>query len=276
MRAGCAGVILMLCACGRLGFDHGAEPDARAVIETSIDATAAEDGEGYRATAVTFEPTGNDHLWAGSLLNTTSSGRGTFSAWFRFNAGDNQQQLIAVTQIVGFGGVMRQANNRFRFIMPNCLGVPVVDMASQGSYTTASGWVHVLASWDSGMGRADLYINDVADRANPIIVAGPICYDTIRWGIAGWVSGQLDAHVADFYSALGTYFDLSVEANRRRFRDAAGKPVDLGPACAGPTGAPSTVCFAGDAATWSMNEGVAQGFNLEGDGLAAALTSPSD
>jgi hypothetical protein len=117
----------------------------------------------------------------------------------------------------------------------------------------------------------------VSDRAaNPIIILGPICYDTVRWGIAGWVAGGLDADVADFYTSLGTYIDLSVEANRRLFRDAAGKPVPLGTACTTPTGAAASTCFTGDPASWNMNPGSAAGFNLEGDGLAPAPNSPSD
>lgn len=276
MRRAWGAVIAVICAgCGRLAFDEHDRPDAAAEADALV-IEGADAPAGYRASAVRFDTSGNDFMWAGSLLNTVSSGSGTFSAWFHFNGGDDQQQLIAVTQIIGFGGVLRTAQNRFRFVMQNCVGFPVVDMQSNGAYTTASGWVHVLAAWDSSAGRADLYINDISDRATPTVTVGPICYDTVRWGISGWTSGGLDADVADFYAALGTYLDLDVEANRRKFRDAAGKPVDLGTDCSGPTGSLPTGCFTGAPATWSTNKGAAAGFNLEGDGLAPAATSPSD
>jgi hypothetical protein len=173
--------------------------------------------------------------------------------------------------------VLREANNRFRFLMQNCGALSLLDMESASAYTVASGWIHVLASWDLGAGRADLYINDVDDRApNPGILNGNICYASLKWGIGGLNNGQLDADVADLYAALGTYTDLTIVANRRKFSDAAGRPVDLGTECTGPTGAKPTGCFIGAAAGWNTNKGEGAGFTLAGDGLDPSPTSPSD
>jgi hypothetical protein len=265
----------MSAACGRLGFDVEDGSEAGADAASTPDADV--DGAGYRASAVRFEESANDFMWTGSLPDTSNSTRGTFSAWLRFNGGDGEQQLIAVAQVVGIGGVFRTASNRLHFVLQNCVGLPMLDMQTQGTYTTASGWIHVLASWDVSAGRADLYVDDVADRsATMTMISGSICYDSIKWGIGGLVDGQLDADVADVYAALGTYIDLGVEANRRRFRDADGKPVHLGWSCNRPTGTPASGCFVGDAETWNVNQGEATGFTLEGNGLAPAPTSPSD
>ena len=275
MRARLAAGVVALIGCGRLGFDSGSKPDPRDASASSGD--DADGPRGYHASTVRFDPAGGDYMWTSMLENTTNSGRGTFSAWFHLNGSDGQQQLIAVAQVVGFGGVLRTVTNKFRFLLPSCAGITMLDMQTQNPYTSTSGWVHVLAAWDVTTGKADLYINGVPDRAaNPLIVNGPICYAALRWGIGGYAGNSLDADVADFYSALGTYIDLSVAANRRKFIDDAGKPVDLGPACNGPTGATATGCFTGDPASWNMNKGTAAGFTLEGDGLSAALTSPSD
>jgi hypothetical protein len=264
-------VVLGLVGCGRIAFDDVARPDANAPIDAAVDAAS------YHASAVRFDPAGNDYMWTGSLANTASSARGTFSAWLRFNAGDGQQQLIAVAQVVAVGGIYRSVANLVEVHLYTCAGVPLLGMQTAGTYTTASGWIHLLAAWDLNAGRADLYINDVDDRApNPALLAGPVCYDSIKWGIGGLINGTLDADVADVYAALGTYIDLSVEANRRLFRDATGRPVDLGASCVGPTGSPVTGCFIGDAASWNVNKGTAAGFTLEGDGLTKAPTSPSD
>ncbi|HEX5058681.1 MAG TPA: hypothetical protein VFV99_04935 [Kofleriaceae bacterium] len=270
MRARLAVGVVALIGCGRLGFDSAPGPrDAPA--SSDVDSPPA-----YQASSVRFDPAGGDYMWTNMLENTPNSGRGTFSAWFHFNGGDGQQQLITVAQTIGFGGVLRTTTNKFHFILPACTGITVLDMQTQNAYTSTSGWIHVLAAWDVTTGKADLYVNDIPDRAaNPLIVNGSICYAALRWGIGGYTGNGLDADVADFYSALGTYIDLSVEANRRKFIDNTGRPVDLGPACNGPTGATSTGCFTGDPATWNMNKGVAAGFTLEGDGLAPAA-SPSD
>jgi hypothetical protein len=261
-------------ACGRLGFDPLATRDAS---DAPIPDAEIDGAPGYRATAVRFETAGGDYMWAGSLSNTTNSGRGTYSLWLHLNGGDDMLQMLGAAQVVGVGGVVRGANNRLQFIMQNCAAVVLLSMETSESYTASSGWVHLLASWDLGAGRAQIYVNDVADRnASPIVINGAICYASWRWGIGGLASGQLDADVADLYSSLGTSLDLDVEANRRKFRDAEGKPVDLGPNCNNPTGTTPTGCFVGDVATWHMNKGIGEGFNLEGDGLVVAPTSPSD
>lgn len=269
-----APVCLLIAGC--IGFDATSPvrdaPDAPVAPDAGPDAPP-----GYHAVAVRFETAANDYLWTGSLTDTKRSPRGTYSAWFKFHAGDGQQQMLSVAQLAGIGGVFRTAGNRFRFLLQSCTAAPLLDMETTASYTTASGWVHVLASWDVSIGRAQLYINGVADRAmTPTVTNGNICYDSVKWGVGGLSSGQLDADVADLYAALGTSIDLDVAANRRKFRDDAGDPIDLGTTCQGPTGASPTGCFIGEVATWRANRGTGQGFMLEGNGLALAPTSPSD
>ncbi|HET9991063.1 MAG TPA: hypothetical protein VFQ65_21170, partial [Kofleriaceae bacterium] len=261
---------------GRVGFDG--HPDA-ASDTTSRDVVSdvATDAPGYHATAVRFATAANDFMFAGNLANTTDSPRGTYSVWLRFHGGDGQLQLLSVAQVVGIGGVVRTAANQFELLMQNCLAVPLLDMRTTGTYTTDSGWVHLLASWDVAANRAQLYVGDAVDQQpNPGIVPGNICYASLRWGIGGLSSGQLDADVAELYADLGTSLDLTIDANRRAFSDSAGKPVDLGPQCSAPTGHAPTGCFTGDVATWFTNKGKGAGFTPGGGALAEAPTSPSD
>jgi hypothetical protein len=98
----------------------------------------------------------------------------------------------------------------------------------------------------------------------------------VRWGVGGLDPAQLDAEVADLYASLGTFVDITIEANRRKFSDVTGKPVSLGDDCSKPTGAVPTACFIGAAPTWHMNKGIVAGMTLSGDGLVAATDSPSD
>jgi hypothetical protein len=268
--------ILVLAACGRVGFD--ARGDAPLIPDDApISIDVADDALRYHATAVHFATAANDYLYAGSLANTADSPRGTYSVWLKFHAGDGQLQMLSVAQVVGIGGIVRTASNQFELLMQNCLGVPVLDTRTAGAYTAMSGWVHLLASWDVSANRAQLYVGDAVDQqANPGIVPGTICYASLRWGIGGLASGQLDADVAELYADLATSLDLTIEANRRAFSDAAGKPVDLGPQCITPTGHAPTGCFTGDLATWFTNQGTGAGFAVGGGPLAAAATSPSD
>lgn len=276
MRDASVATLLLLGACGRIGFGTQSGSDAPSIGDDAPD-HAPIDSPGYHATAVRFETAGNDYIWTGFLANTTNAPQGTYSVWLHFNGGDDQMQFLSGAQVVGVGGVIRAANNHFQFILPNCAAVLVLDMQTQNSYTSTSGWVHLLASWDVTAGRAQLYVNDVTDRAaNPVIVPGNVCYASLKWGIGGLVTGALEADVADLYAATGRSLDLDVEANRRLFSDAAGKPVELGADCSRPTGAAPTGCFVGSLASWTTNKGTGAGFTLEGNGLALAPTSPSD
>jgi Concanavalin A-like lectin/glucanases superfamily len=266
--------LLSLTACGRLGFDHaggGSGPEVDAA-EDSPDGA----GDSYRATPIRFETAGGDYMSSGNLANTTSSDAGTYSAWIRLNGPDGATQLFSGAMILGIGGVYRNANNRIELLMQNCVGAPMLDVSSQSAITAARGWFHLLASWDLGQNRVHIYIDDVPDMGNPFLITGPICYAAVRWGVGGLGPAQLDADVADLYASLGTYIDITVEANRRKFSDASGKAVALGENCSRPTGAVPTACFVGAAPTWHMNKGIGAGMTLSGDGLVTAPDSPSD
>jgi hypothetical protein len=86
----------------------------------------------------------------------------------------------------------------------------------------------------------------------------------------------LDAEVAELYLNTKEFLDLSIEANRRKFISAAGKPADdLGASGEGPTGTNPTVFLSGDTVTWHTNKGSGGGFTEVG-ALTDASSSPSD
>nr|HEX4318272.1 hypothetical protein [Kofleriaceae bacterium] len=285
MRAAAAAMAVV--ACGRFGFATVTSLDdapaaargdsAAADAPGSNDVGSGSSGSGYRANAVRFASAGGDYMTTGSLANVVDSPAGTYSVWLRFEGADDTQQMLGNAQLLADGGVFRTAAGKLRFLMQNCGGLPLLDMETAPSYGSAAGWIHVLASWDVSAGKADLYVDDVPQlAANPTVLAGTICYGSLKWGFGGLAGNELDADVADLYAALGTYVDLAVTANRRKFADAAGKPVALGATCELPTGATPTGCFTGSAATWNHDLGRGGGFTLFGDGLTAAPTSPSD
>ncbi|WP_192246072.1 hypothetical protein [Mesorhizobium silamurunense] len=80
---------------------------------------------------------------------------------------------------------------------------------------------------------------------------------------------------ADIWFAPGQFIDFSVEANRRKFVDASGKPVYLGANGEMPTGTAPAVFFSGDATGFATNKGTGGAFTLTGS-LTNATTSPSD
>jgi hypothetical protein len=271
-------VVVVMSGCSAIFGLHEPELAGDATPADGADAPDAAGSDAplrYHATAVHFD--GSSYLTANMLANTQGSPRGTFSVWLHFNGGDAAPQDLVIAQVVGTGGITRTASNQIEVVLRSCNAPTLLAMTTAGTYTSTSGWIHVLAAWDVSAGKAQLYVDDVADRAaSPTIVSGDICYAAFRWGIGGLTSGELQADVADLYAALGTYIDLDVEANRRMFRAADGKPVDLGTGCAGPTGSPPTGCFTGKVLGWNTNKGTGGGFTVAGDALTAAPTSPSD
>ena len=101
-------------------------------------------------------------------------------------------------------------------------------------------------------------------------------YDEADIGIGGEPDGStlFDGDLADLYFT-NEYLDISVEANRREFIDASGKPVDLGVTGTNPTGSQPLLFFSGDTSSWHTNKGSGGGMTEVG-ALTDAATSPSD
>lgn len=258
--------------------ERAAQPDSGMDSPVTIDSPMIDAPPGgYHAAAVRFEPAGGDYMSRAGLLGAPSASQvGTFSVWLHFNGGDGSAQTIAAASVVLAGGVTRNANNKLQFVFYQCNGSPVLDMQTAHAYTSASGWIHVLAAWDLQHNKAQIYVNGMLDTAsNPGISSGSICYNAPGWYIGGTNGGSLNADVADFFASFDAFLDLGAPANRAAFRDLAGKPVDLGQDCAAVTGTSPIACFIGPVAGWSTNKGTGGGFTLHGDGLAGAPTSPS-
>src|SRR3546814_17811034 len=79
---------------------------------------------------------------------------------------------------------------------------------------------------------------------------------------------------ADLWLDPGTYIDLSVTANRRKFvGSGAATSVDLGADGSTPTGTAPLVFLSGATADWHTNKGAGGGFTENG-ALTDAATDP--
>jgi hypothetical protein len=95
----------------------------------------------------------------------------------------------------------------------------------------------------------------------PFVVGSNLFNFGVDWSYVG--------DMADLWVAPGTFIDFSNVANRRKFIDADGKPVD-------PTNFPaSAILFSGDASTFGTNQGTGGSFTLTGT-LTDATSSPSN
>lgn len=231
----------------------------------------------HLAPAVDFDGS-NDYISRGADLTGNADGKvGLLSAWFRLDGGDGAQ-IIAFRNADGFLQMDRTSANLLRITGSNAAAANILTMISTGTYTAGATWHHVLASWDLANTTGHLWI----DGANAIDTATDVfTNDTIDYTRSDFFIGAssvpdryFNGCFADFYLNLAQYLDISVEANRSRFRTPGGKPVNLGPTGAQGTGTRPIIYLRGPAASFNTNLGTGGNFTVSGGGLADASSHP--
>lgn len=238
----------------------------------------------YTAVAVNFDGT-NDWLTRGAgLTGAADSKLITVSGWLKVGVDDTLMNVWSSATTAGGATVMhrvqRQADNSLRLIGRNATPSTILTIVSSTNVAqVADGWVHFLFSVDlADTGKRHIYINDASDLAT----VDTYTNDTMDFTTGDWSvgaipagTGKLTGDLADLWIAPGVYIDFSVEANRRLFIDAGGKPVDLGSDGSTPTGTAPLMFFTNPTATWHTNAGSGGGFTENG-AITDAADSPSD
>lgn len=232
----------------------------------------------YVANSVRFDGS-NDYLSRGAGLSGASdSDKGIFSVWVDFKGGDSTLQYFVVND-GEFFTIRRNASNIFEFLLWNAArGSLTCQFSTTGTITSSSGWTHILGAWDLSTNTTQLYINDSSDHTQTTATSGNLDY---TWSDA-WIGSRasagtpyINAEISDLYLNLGEYVDISSSANRRKFIDASGKPVDLGSDGSTPTGTAPIIFLSGETASWHTNKGSGGGFTENG-ALTDGSSSPSD
>lgn len=245
--------------------------------------TALALGGGVSIKSADFDGT-NDYLRkVGALAGIADSKVGTFSGWFRLDGGDGTQMNIVAPVDTNPLEIDRRATNKFRIRCSNSASSVIFNVETSTAYTAGATWLHLLASWDLAVpGARSLYMNDVSDLVETTFIDDTIDYT--QNAFPGWKlfedgGGSLlfNGCVAEFYFNAAAYMDFSVEANRRKFISATGRPVDLGTDGSLPTGAAPNIYLslrdAEAASEFAVNRGSGEGFTLTGT-LTVGSTSP--
>lgn len=234
----------------------------------------------YTANAAHFDGT-NDYLNRGADLTGMADGKtGTVSMWMKFTTDTVNVTLFRndITRfLVDWLSADVGQDDKFRVFGRNTANTTILTMRSNTAYTSASGWLHVLSSWDLSTTTGLLYINDADDlAASPTLTDDSIDYTGADWGVGANSTGtnKLDGDMADLWFD-DSFIDISVEANRRKFIDATGKPVSLGADGSTPTGSQPLVFLSGPTVDWHTNLGTGGGFTENG-ALTDGGSSPSD
>ncbi len=232
----------------------------------------------YVQNAVTLD---GDYLRNNSWSGPTSTTMWTGSFWFRQDAagvGSDYDRLLES----GSGETIdvtidQNSSDELIFGATNDSGTTVLTIRTDG--ISDSDWHHVVFSVDlSDTNRRHIYVDDV-DRLTTVNIyntAETMSFNMSDLGIGAEPdtgTNPVDMDIADFWQGFGTYIDLSVEENRRRFINEKGMPVDLGADGSNVTGEAPEIFLSGDTADWHTNKGSGDGFTENGT-LTGAATTP--
>lgn len=240
--------------------------------------------------AVDFDGT-NDYMTTGAgLTGAADSTQCLASVWIRLDGGDtSNMRILCMANAVG-GAVSALQMRLFRLI-DNTINFFVSDAGTTNNavtlktnltYTASATWLHILTSYQAASPNRFLYINDASDLAGSSTgTSGTSDFTGADWGVGATTDGsaKFNGAIAELYFAPGQYLDLSVEANRRKFITAEGKPAYLGTDGSKPTGI-APLIYLGirkneAAANFATNRGTGGNFSITGT-LDYASSSPSD
>ncbi len=246
-------------------------------------ATAA---AGYTANdGALFDGT-NDYLRITGALSGSPSDTKTIllSAWFKLT--DNLESSAIFSYVDGnafgqYASLIDVTNMVFRGESWDTSGVDRIHrgISNNDVIDSADGWSNILISVNSATTAIQhMYYNDVEVLNTNNLTTDKI-FDWTGTGV--WNIGRGSGNGKDFNGALqeiyvtNEYLDLSTEANRRKFIDGSGKPVDLGSDGSTPTGTQAIIYLNNVYTSFETNLGSGGNFTVTG-ALADAGTSPSD
>ncbi len=221
----------------------------------------------YVPNAVNFDGT-NDYLeYNAPLTGAADSTKWSGSVWLRLNS-SLHQVLLDDDDGTGF---YIDLDSTFGFeIIGNDLdnGPEVLRIRGPIIQNLSAGWHHIMWSLDlSDVNKRHIYVDGVDQllSAPTYNTSGVIDFTRPATRVGRGAANRLNGDIADFWVDFGTYIDLSVEANRRKFISDTGMPMYLGPNGSIPTGSPPDIFLSGDTADWHTNKGTGGGFTENGE-----------
>ena len=234
----------------------------------------------FVANAVHFDGSNDNLLRGGDLTGAVDGDELLLSIWFNITGNDAAAQLFFRNNV---GGIIltRTAGNKLRLRTRTPAPVNTWDWSSDADFDTITnpGWHHLLIAAQLDVTPVgQVYLDDAALTVTEAIapIAGNIDWTAAEYalGSTDMESFRFDGDMTEVY-VTDEYLDIDVEANRRKFIDAAGKPVDLGADGSTPTGTIPLAFFSGPTVDWHTNKGSGGGFTETG-ALTDAASSPSD
>ena len=240
--------------------------------------------EEFNLDAVVFDGT-NDYLTRGAAWTSAAdSSQLLVSFWIRKTSVPGAfQNLIKSTN--SFIIIRLETTGRISF----SLNDPTLTTNCNYATTTNvcdGNWHHVIAAFDTNFASTSkirkIYIDGVLETLSTdsnSASAMTIDFTDTNWAIGGNTNGanKLDGEMAEIYFAPGQFLDLTVAANREKFRSSVGRAKYVGTDGSLPTGtAPYLYLHLDDAETannFASNTGTGGGMTVNG-ALSTASSEP--
>jgi hypothetical protein len=192
---------------------------------------------------------GNKTITTNGYLNRTSALSGvsdgnkfSLSFWFRPGVSGNNQALFSISTAGGTSlrfFVFRTNTNALRVYGRNSAGTIVFDAITTGENENgflANNNYYVQIGIDlSDTGSRSIYVNGVSMASTTtwttyntagVITFSQVIQAFMAYNSSGTYTDLYNGQLSEFYFTTN-YIDFSQEANRLKFRDAFGNPVDL-------------------------------------------------
>jgi hypothetical protein len=243
----------------------------------------------FTVDAADFDGTNDNLLRSSALTGTNSDSKtGWMVFWFK---PDDQGSGVDPDMLFS----CEDASGEFIFgVQYDTLTLALFGATAGGSLTvleveadippSTSAWQCCLFSWDQSAAVCHLYIGDTNHIGGSTLTNTNVSYSTITrlqvGGEAAFPGQRINSGVAEFSWAPGqSIIDFSVEANRRKFIGADGKPVNPGSTGSTPTGtAPKIYLHLDDGeapANFATNRSGNGDFSVVG-ALTTYASSPAD
>ena len=224
----------------------------------------------YCTEGVTFDGT-NDWLSSGAPLTGVVDGpRGTLSILVKGAGGPGNHIMRGASAVY----VAQIDSSRRITITVWGTGGEFLQFRSATGYKNDGRYHNVLISWDANFSAGNKKKHVAIDGvpvAIDLVTDTSVAFDVNYSGETDLGVYALDSGVqkyagdtSDFWFSTTDYFDLDVATNCRKFSDAVGRPIDLGPNGELPTGTSPAIFLKGPAATYGNNLGTGGGFIVHG------------
>jgi hypothetical protein len=282
--------------------DDGTVPEFLLPIANEFDRNGfrtKKKGGGYVAKAVHFDGNTSIQLANQAASLATDANTGLLTVWVRGSAifGNNNTALLGDSSSLADAVIAGlAAGNSFGSFTFDSTGGDYYYNATTTpqNVVPSDSWTAMMMSWNMGVYPlvVQLYYGDVAQS---IVTSGdsggafavPIPYSDTKWTFIGSSANAFGAatntsplyqngilgDAADYQlRAGGSFVDLSVTANRRKFIDALGKPVN--PSVAAAAFGQATVLLSGDHTGFMVNQGSAGPVSAYMGFVGSALAAP--